>query len=211
VPIDQLLHPDFGLFMQSNLFIVQDLNTKLMGAMNHIGDVVIDLKYKYMGEFINGLAYCTNINDRSFFIDTFQNVHLEVTELISGKDFAYHLVVLKEAVGFRDGLCLGLNISMKNEYHFFYFDTSGIIKLDIGSRLRMASGFSAGLATVVDTTGLLCFMNLLGQFAIPTKYTLAPASNSAKPYNQIPKFQGGYVYIDAIYGYVDSDGREYFR
>ncbi len=89
---------DPGIKLQSNLFVVQDTSTKLMGYMNLKGDTIIPTKYYHCRPFYNGVAVVSKEPDfsgenfdafnRMFLIDSLGN-ELNNAAYFSIRDFVY--------------------------------------------------------------------------------------------------------------------------
>jgi hypothetical protein len=211
-------------YFKQEYFTVADKETLLKGVINRKGDHLIDLKYKYVSGFVDGLCFCMNEKDESFFINTKGETVITADPGWAMPTIKHCSYGLQEPVGFHDSLCLGVNFMLMHdsiegkwvEYTdpdslaFFFIDHSGKIVLKVPYQVKFMAGFSEGLAPALNSDGGLGFIDKKGSWKIKPLYELSMAGAYPLPYLVIPEFKGGLAYIKSFKGYIDKDGREYF-
>jgi len=212
-------------FFNRDLIVVSDFETLLQGVINKKGEVLVEFKYKYIGEYINDLAFCISSEGKKLFIDNKGIIIQDVTNLFTNDAFEHSLQTLQEHIKFSEGLCIGVDyIRLKgdtskgeeNEYinpdstYFFYFNIKGSIELEMNSDIVFVGYFSEGLAPAVNSKGKLGFIDKKGKWIILPEYELAMAGAYPFPYLVVPQFIGGYAYIKSFKGYIDKNGNKYF-
>jgi hypothetical protein len=210
ISLNMMLQKAGDLYYKSPFFVVQSKNNNSMGVIDRFGKMIFDFNFNFIGDFHNCVAFCTDKKGNSCFIDTTKKVVLDASTLISQEAIYFHLLVLREPIGFRNGLCLSVYSTPTKVWQFSYFNLKGEKILDLGSEIKFASNFSEGLAAVVKDSGRLGFIDTTGKLVIPAKYKAYTPGGYPAPPVYMPEFHHGFAYIDAFKGYIDRFGREYY-
>lgn len=186
------------------------------GFVNGSGKIVIPCKYSGNSyEFSENLAAFEDPTSMLIgFIDT---NGIEIIKpkfhFFSGEGLLM-LTGFNHYIGFHEGLCLifkstvtvnNLTDSALRDYSLAYVDVNGNEKIVLNKDVRVAGDFSDGLAPVINSKGLLGFINKSGQIVISFKYKLKQERVSTA----LPYFYKGFCKIDS--GFIGKDGYEYFK
>lgn len=201
---------------------VGDVKRGVMGVINLKGDTIIPFEYSKIYTKINQRYLAVEKESQQMVV--LNESGQKLSEFDHSKmDFRQQRQVLNEPVAFFAGLAIGRIPILKGDslagiysnkdstvYYFTFFNPKGetIIRLD--PKYTFAGNFSDGLAAVADTAGNLGFINTKGEWAIEPQFKLTVPKYGFDE-NDIPKFKGGFAYIKSVKGYIDKQGRHYFK
>jgi hypothetical protein len=203
---------------------VGDVKAEAMGVINLKGDTIIPFEYaKIYSKVKNQYIAVEKNSGRMVLLDENGKKRSNI-DLKSKFDFIQQIHVLSQAVGFYDGLAIARQPILKGDslanqyieaestvFYFSYFNEKGEIVIRLDPKYTFAGNFSEGLAAVADSDGNLGFINSTGEWVIPPDFKLnTPAYGRYEPH-EIPHFKGGYAYIHSANGYIDKQGREYYK
>ena len=210
VPITALVQRNMEVLHNAGFFVVENIHYKLYGVISRDGRTIIDQKFSFIGERDGNIFCCVDTSQRAYFIDTSGKVLLEVTNLVSYNMIIYSQLTIKQPIGYRDSLCLGIEDQFNNR-RFFYFDATGKKKFYLGSEIVWVANFCEGLAPVADSSGNLGFINTKGELVIGRKYKLVLEGGYPIPFILIPEFRGGYAYLAGHNGYISQNRVPFFK
>ncbi len=186
------------------------------GFVNGSGKLVIPCNYSGNSyEFQEGLAaFEDSATHLIGFIDTNGVEAIKPKFHFLNNGGLRMLTGFNHSLGFREGLCLIFKsrVTMNNlfeselsNYTLVYVDRHGNEKIVCNKDVRAAGNFYDGLAPVINSKGLLGFINKNGQMVIPFKYTVKQKRGSTN----LPIFYKGFCKIDG--GFIDKTGYEYYK
>jgi hypothetical protein len=205
---------EWGTYFAQDQFIVRNKLNMRYGILSKNGKFLVPCIYKGLGNFVNGFALCTDSTEAMRVMNKLGKVYpwqisaedLEMTGYIGGdyvSSDGWVIQRLAEPMEQRDHAYAEGEERTPPSYCFI--DTSGKIVVQLKPNYALVGNFNEGLAPVLNTEGLLGFIDKTGKEIIPCKL----------PFHfdlgiQLPKFKAGYAYIAQYKGYIDRNGKQYF-
>lgn len=192
----------------------------VMGVVNLKGDTLIPFEYSRIYTKVNNRYIA--IEKKSKKMVVLDQNGRKLSEIDQSKiDFIQQRLVLNNPIAFFDGLAIARKPVTKigsftleenadsARYFFAYFDQKGETVIHLNSKYTFVTNFSEGLAAISDSLGNLGFINTKGELIIEPQFKFEiPKYGLAE--NEIPKFKGGFAYIESVKGYIDKNGLKYY-
>lgn len=215
-------------FFDQAYFRVRHEESELMGLMDRSGKMLVAAEYIEIGPFINGealavvdsegyAAHLSVINKKGKVLNKrplaspagAERLQRELFEELKFSDgWSIDVSPVIDSIVVEDGDSI-YHVNAKLEY-FYFFDKTGKQQLRLSPDIILVSHFSDGLAAAVNKDKKLGFINKKGVWAIAPQYEVQVIGDYPIFKVSLPTFKGGFAYLKAYKGYIDTKGKVYF-